>query len=76
MRGGKFTHPKLVKIEAGRYYFDGRYVITCYGYNRIVGHVRWHVSKNDDRLTSVTECDTLTDAVHYIERMEAKGGAA
>jgi len=68
---------RLTKVDASQYYFDGRYVITCitiYGYDRINGHVRWRVSKNDERLTSVTECDTLTDAVRYIERIEQEGG--
>ena len=70
MRRGRFTHPKLKKLEGGMYVYDGKFNITCYGYDRVQGHIVWNVSKN---FVNILEGETLGDAVHKLERRIKEG---
>ena len=73
MRGGRFTHPKLKKVEAGEYLYDGRYSITCLGYDRIRGSIVWSVSTVCRR---VAQGESLKDAVYQLERVLAENKKA
>jgi len=66
MRDGRTVNPKLKKIDSGEYLYDGRYSITCHGYDRIIGHIVWGVFDNVTG-KQIARSESLNDGVRWLE---------